>query len=291
MCEPYVYNTCTVRVMRPSVPPPALLYCAQSGPMTVLLDISDSVATVTLNRPSALNSFTAEMALLMQEHLRTIRDDANVRAVLLTGEGRAFCAGQDLVEAQPKEGEPTRLGEIVRTSFNPIVRLIRSTEKPFVCAVNGVAAGAGANLALACDIIVASEGASFIQAFSKVGLVPDTGGTWLLPRLVGLSKATELTMLGERLSADQALAIGLVSRVVPASDLAAVSRDLALRLARMPTVALGLTKRLLDAAQSNTLDEQLDLEADLQQSAGETADHAEGVDAFVNKREPKFDGR
>jgi 2-(1,2-epoxy-1,2-dihydrophenyl)acetyl-CoA isomerase len=231
------------------------------------------------------------MALRLQEVLREIRDDADVRAVLLTGAGRAFCAGQDLAEVRITPGESPRFGDVVRTSYNPTVRLIRSIEKPFVCAVNGVAAGAGANLALACDIVVASDRASFIQAFSKVGLVPDTGGTWFLPRLVGPSKAAELMMLGDRVSAEDALALGLVSRVVPADELATAARELAVRLAQMPTVALGLTKRLIEAAQLNTLGEQLELEASLQQAAGESADHAEGVDAFVNKREPRFTGR
>jgi 2-(1,2-epoxy-1,2-dihydrophenyl)acetyl-CoA isomerase len=258
---------------------------------SILLDISDAVATVTLNRPDVLNSFNRDMAANMQAILLSIGDNEAVRAVLLTGAGRAFCAGQDLVEVKPVPGEESQLSDIVRSSYNPIVRLIRSIEKPFVCAVNGVAAGAGANLAFACDLVYASEKASFIQSFSKVGLVPDTGGSYLLPRMVGPQKAAELMMLGDRLSASDAQALGLVSGVFPADELANAVRDIAKRLANLPTLGLGLTKRAINESFSNTLDEQLELEADLQQIAGSSADYAEGVDAFVNKREPKFTGR
>lgn len=252
----------------------------------------EGVLSITLNRPDVLNSFNGRMAEELQAALRMAASDASVRAVLLTGSGRAFCAGQDLAEVLPQDGRPMPdLGEVVARQYNPIVHAIRSLEKPVVCAVNGVAAGAGANLAFSCDLVVASESATFIQSFAKIGLIPDSGGTFILPRIVGLQRAAALTMLGEKLDATRARDWGLVYEVVPGSVLGDVSFDLARRLAALPTRALGLAKRGFNAAFTNDLDAQLALEEALQREAGATADYAEGVRAFVEKRAPKFEGR
>jgi 2-(1,2-epoxy-1,2-dihydrophenyl)acetyl-CoA isomerase len=250
------------------------------------------VLHVTLDRPEVLNSLNASMAAALREALdRAAADDA-VRAVVLTGAGRAFCAGQDLAAVLPQGGEPAPdLGDIVRDCYNPVVRALRGLEKPVVAAVNGVAAGAGANLALACDFVVAAEGASFVQSFCHVGLIPDSGGTWMLPRLVGLARATQLAMLGEKVAARQALEWGMVYAVVPGEELAGAAGALAARLAAMPTRGLGLTKRGLNAGLGSTLDAQLAAEEGLQREAGRTADYAEGVRAFVEKRRPAFVGR
>lgn len=258
---------------------------------SVLLDIRDGVATITLNRPDVLNSFDGPMGARLQQILVDLHGNDDCRSVVLTGAGRAFCAGQDLEDVKPVPGETPRLGNIVRERFNPIVTALRALPKPVVCGVNGVAAGAGANLAFACDIIFASAKALFIQSFCKVGLVPDTGGTYFIPRTVGLSKAAELMMLGDRITAEEALRLGLVSRVTDPDELASAVRDTAEQLARMPTYGLGLIKQALTRTFSNTLEEQLDLEAELQDKAGRSSDYAEGVDAFINKREPKFTGR
>jgi len=259
-------------------------------------ELAGGVLTITLQRPDVLNSFHRPMARELQQALAAAAADPAVRAVVLTGAGRAFCAGQDLAEAVPpgaaSGGEPLPdVGEIVRDSYNPIVRAIRALEKPVVCAVNGVAAGAGANIALACDFVVAAESASFIQAFSKLGLVPDSGGTFLLPRLVGRARATALMMLGDRVKAEQALAWGMIHEVVPDAALHDVAHALAVRLAGMPTHALGLTKRLLDASAGNDLEAQLGLEEALQREAGRSADYVEGVRAFQEKRQARFVGR
>lgn len=258
---------------------------------TVLLEINESAATITLNRPDVLNSFNAAMAGELQGHLEHVRHDSAVRAVLLTGAGRAFCAGQDLADVVPDGDNDLRLGEIVKQCYNPIVSLLRGIEKPIVCAVNGVAAGAGANIALACDLIVASEKASFIQSFSKVGLVPDSGGTYTLPRLVGYQKAKEMMFLGERIGATAAHELGVVMTVLPQEELMTEARALCARLAAMPTLGLGLTKRALNLSGSNTFAEQIALEAELQQIAGTSEDYAEGVDAFINKRAPRYVGK
>ena len=246
------------------------------------------VTTVTLNRPDVLNAFNRRMARELQEALTTAADDASVRAVLLTGAGRGFCAGQDLGEAMSAKLD---LGEIVKTSYNPLVRAIRALEKPVVCAVNGVAAGAGANLALACDVVVAAEDASFIQSFSKVGLVPDTSGTFVLPRLVGMARATAMMFFAEKVSAARALEWGMIYQVVPPTVLAETATTLARQLAAMPTRGLALTKRLLNASAANGLDAQLDLEEECQREAGKTEDYAEGVRAFLEKRKPSYTGR
>jgi 2-(1,2-epoxy-1,2-dihydrophenyl)acetyl-CoA isomerase len=213
-----------------------------------------------------------------------------VRALVLTGAGRAFCAGQDLSEATPVPGKPANLSEIVRNSYNPVIRAIRKIEKPVVCAVNGVAAGAGANLALACDIVIASTSASFIQSFAKVGLIPDSGGTFFLPRLVGLARATALTMLGEKITAQQALDYGMIYRVCEPDELSGQAGEIGRTLSALPTRALGLTKRGFNLSFGNDLDAQLDVEEELQGAAGDTSDFREGVTAFLEKRKPDFRG-
>lgn len=252
----------------------------------------DGVARVELHRPEVLNSFHQPMAVELQQVLAALAADDAVRAVVLTGAGRAFCAGQDLAAVLPEPGAPgPDLGDVVRTCYNPVVRALRTLEKPVVAAVNGVAAGAGANLALACDFVVAAETASFIQSFAHIGLIPDSGGTWLLPRLVGAARAAQLAMLGERLPARQALEWGMIHQVVEPTALEETAAALAARLAAMPTRGLGLIKRGLLHAQGATLDAQLDYEEALQREAGRTADYAEGVRAFVEKRRPTFTGR
>lgn len=258
----------------------------------ILFETEQSVATITLNRPTVLNSFTMPMAAELQQALRVCSEDDGIRAVLLTGAGRAFCAGQDLAEAASADGSPAPpIAEIVRRTYNPTVRAIRAIEKPVVAAVNGVAAGAGANLAFACDIVVAADTASFVQAFSKIGLIPDTGGTFFLPRLVGLARATALAFFGDKLSAADAHQIGMIYRVVPVSQLMDEARSIARKLATLPTRGLGLTKRAFNQSLANDLDAQLEVEAELQAEAASTADFAEGVRAFLEKRQPSFAGR
>lgn len=258
----------------------------------LLVDRRDGVLLLTLNRPDVLNSFNRRMADELRAALGDAAGDAAVRAVLMTGSGRGFCAGQDLAEVLPVEGKPAPdLGDVVRDQYNPIIRAIRTLEKPVVCAVNGVAAGAGANLAFACDLVVAAEEATFIQSFARVGLIPDSGGTFILPRIVGLQRAAALTMLGEKLTANRAREWGLVYDVVPSAVLGDMSYDLARRLAALPTRGLGLAKRGFNAAFSNDLDGQLALEEELQREAGRTADYTEGVRAFAEKRPPNFQGR
>jgi 2-(1,2-epoxy-1,2-dihydrophenyl)acetyl-CoA isomerase len=257
----------------------------------ILATRSDAVGTITLNRPEVLNSFNRAMSIEVQDALQLFLESQEVRAVLLTGAGRGFCAGQDLAEFMNSSSAEVHLATVVNEQFNPIVRLLRTIEKPVVCALNGVAAGAGANIALSCDFILASENASFVQSFSKVGLVPDSGGTYLLPRLVGLSRATQLTMLGEKLQATEALALGLIYQVVPEAALQDKSMRFAQKLASMPTRALGLTKRALNSSLDNNFEQQLNLEARLQEVAGTTEDFSEGVEAFIQKRNAIFKGK
>lgn len=261
-------------------------------PEHLLLERLDGVLSVTLNRPEVLNSFNRRMADELVAALRHAAGDESVRAVLLTGSGRAFCAGQDLAAVLPADGHPMPdLGDVVRQQYNPIVRAIRTLEKPVVCAVNGVAAGAGANVAFSCDIVLAADVATFIQSFSKIGLIPDSGGTFILPRIVGLQRASALTILGEKLSADRAKEWGLIYDVVPHAVLRDASLEMAKRVAALPTRGIGLAKRAFNAAFANDLDTQLALEEELQREAGRSEDYAEGVRAFMEKRTPTFRGR
>jgi len=257
----------------------------------ILYEVEQGVACITLNRPDVLNSFNRAMASEARQAFSAASANAEVRAVLLTGAGRAFCAGQDLAEVMPKEGPAPDLGDIVARGYNPIIRTIRQLDKPVVCAVNGVAAGAGANLAFACDFVLAASEASFIQSFSKIGLVPDTGGTFFLPRLVGMARATALMMLSDKVTAQEAVTIGMIFRVVEGGKVLEEATALARSLATRPTRGLGLIKRALNASATNGLDEQLALEAQLQAEAGSTADYREGVKAFLDKRAPVFTGR
>lgn len=256
----------------------------------ILFEVDHGVARITLNRPDVLNSIHAAMSGEIQDALARAEREREIRAMLLTGAGRAFCAGQDLDEVRPGSSAADFTVH-VRTVYNPLVRGLRAIEKPVVCAVNGVAAGAGANLALACDLVLAAEEASFVQAFARIGLVPDTGGSFFLPRLVGMARATALAMLAEKITARQAAEMGLIYRVCPAASLNEEASKLAVHLAAQATLGLGLTKRLLNAAWVNDLDAQLELEAQLQGAAGRSADYVEGVTAFLAKRKPVFTGQ
>ncbi len=257
----------------------------------IIFQITQGVAQITLNRPDVLNSFNRSMAKEVQDALGVCERDETVRAVLLTGEGRAFSAGQDLAEAAPKDQPWPEISEIVRESYNPIIRAIRGLEKPVVCAVNGVAAGAAANIALACDFVLASDKAAFLQAFCHIGLIPDSGGTYFLPRLAGFARATALALLGEKISAQQALEWGLIYKVYPAETLLEEAQKLAAHLAAQPTKGLGLIKRALNQSLANDLDAQLEVEAELQALAGKTDDCKEGIQAFLEKRKPAFKGK
>ena len=260
-------------------------------PQFISVEVADGVLTITLNRPEVLNSFTKAMALEVQDALMRASDDSAIRAVLLTGSGRGFCAGQDLAEALPKGGGPMPdIGEFVKASYNPIIRAIRKLEKPVVCAVNGIAAGAGANLAFACDITIAAEEASFVESFAKLGLIPDTSGTFFVPRLVGVQRATGMFFLAEKMSAKQAKEWGLIWDVVPHAVLRETARAMAVSLAGQATRGFGLTKRALNASFGNNLDEQLDVEAECMTEAGRTKDYEEGVRAFLEKRNPVYTG-
>jgi 2-(1,2-epoxy-1,2-dihydrophenyl)acetyl-CoA isomerase len=259
---------------------------------TILLDLAEGVATITLNRPDKLNAFNEAMHAELALALDRIEADSAIRALLLTGAGRAFSAGQDLGDRVMGEGDaPPDLGETLDRLYNPLIRRLRHIERPVIAAVGGVAAGAGANLALACDLVLAARSAKFIQAFCRLGLVPDSGGTHVLPRLVGPARAMGLALLGEPLSADQAAAWGLIWRVVDDEQLLPEATALARKLATQPTKGLSLIKRALNASAANTLDEQLDLERDLQREAGRSEDYCEGVRAFLEKRPATFRGR
>lgn len=259
---------------------------------TVLSALADGVLTLTLNRPDKLNAFDEDMHLALREGLQRAHDDAEVRAVLLTGAGRGFCAGQDLGNRDPRKGGPAPdLGYTLETFYNPNLRMIRALPKPVICAVNGVAAGAGANIALACDIVLAAKSAKFIQAFSKIGLVPDAGGSWSLTRILGEPRAKALMLTAEPLMAERAADWGLIWKAVEDDALMAEAKALAAALAGGATLGLGLTKELIQAAATNSLDQQLDLERDAQQQAGRSRDYAEGVTAFLEKRKPEFTGQ
>jgi 2-(1,2-epoxy-1,2-dihydrophenyl)acetyl-CoA isomerase len=256
---------------------------------SILLKIENSIGFITLNRPEVFNSFNREMALLMQQTLDMCAVDENVRAIVITGSGKAFCAGQDLKEVTTPELMPG-FRKILEEHYNPIIEKIRNIDKPVIAAVNGVAAGAGANIALACDIVVATENASFIQAFSKIGLVPDSAGTFFLPRLIGFQKASALMMLGDKVGAQEAYNIGMIYKFYPTALFEEEVRKLATTLSQMPTHALALTKKLLNKSMINNLQEQLAMESDLQIEASESNDYTEGVTAFVEKRTPEFKG-
>ena len=255
---------------------------------SVLLEIKNNVGHITLNRPEKFHSFNREMALLLQEILDECATNNEVRCVYLTGSGKAFCAGQDLGEVTGDN--PATFDKILLEHYNPIITRIRNIPKPVVCAVNGVAAGAGVNIALCCDIVVASESASFIQAFSKIGLIPDCGGTYFLPRLIGLQKATALMMLGDKVSAMEAERIGMIYKYFPAEIFSQETIKIAETLAQMPTKAFALTKQALNHSLHNNLEQQLHFEDKLQFKAAHTKDYKEGVAAFIEKRTPTFKG-
>ena len=258
----------------------------------VLSELSDGVLEITLNRPDKLNAFDEAMHIGLRAAFDRANTDKDVRAVLLTGAGRGFCSGQDLGKRDPRTWDgPPNLGRTLDTYYNPLIRRIRGLDKPVICAVNGVAAGAGANLALACDIVLAARSARFIEAFAKIGLVPDAGGTWLLPHLVGEARAKALALTGEPLGAEQAEAWGMIWKVTEDGELMDEARALAAKMAGGPTLGLGLTKRLMQGAAGRSLDAQLDAERDAQAKAGRSADYAEGVTAFLEKRKPAFRGK
>jgi 2-(1,2-epoxy-1,2-dihydrophenyl)acetyl-CoA isomerase len=259
---------------------------------SVLVSVDAGVATLTLNRPEKLNALNPEMHERLRSALDSAARDEGIRAVLLTGNGRGFCTGQDLAERDVSPGAPPiDLSVSLGSYYNPLVRRMRALAKPIICAVNGVAAGAGANLALACDIVVAARSASFVQAFSKLGLIPDAGGTYFLPRLVGTARAMGLALLAEKLSAEQAAQWGLIWKAVDDDKVQDEARALATALANGPTKGYGQLKRALYASAGNSLDAQLDLERDLQRELGLSEDYREGVTAFKEKRAPRFKGK
>ena len=251
-------------------------------------ELIEGVGKITLNRAEKYHSFVREMAFQLQEILDKCKEDNNVRAILITAEGKAFCAGQDLGEATDPNGP--ELSQIVQEHYNPIIRKIRGIEKPVVAAVNGVAAGAGSSIAICCDIVVATESASFIQAFSKIGLIPDSAATFFLPRLVGMQRAAALMMTAEPVSAKRAVEMGMIYKAYSNDTFVEESWKLVSKLAKMPTKGLGLTKRLLNSSYSNNLEQQLQMEDKYQTIAGKTADFNEGVQSFLEKRKPNFKG-
>lgn len=257
---------------------------------SILLKIENNIAYITLNRPEVFNSFNREMALQLQDILDDCEINSDVRTIVLTGEGKAFCAGQDLKEVTDPELNPG-FKKILEEHYNPIITRIRNIKKPIIGAINGVAAGAGANIALACDIVVANEKVNFIQAFSLIGLVPDSGGTFFLPRLIGFQKASALAMLGDRVSAVEAERLGMLYKVIPLDNFEEEVEKLALKLANMPTKTLGMIKELFNQSMSNDLETQLVLESKLQIEAAQSDDYAEGVSAFIEKRKPNFKGK
>lgn len=257
---------------------------------SILIKIENQVAYITLNRPEVFNSFNREMAFSLQSILDDCEHNNGVRSIVITGNGKAFCAGQDLKEVTNPELNPG-FKKILEEHYNPIITRIRAINKPVIAAVNGVAAGAGANIALSCDLVVASNKASFIQAFSKIGLIPDSGGTFFLPRLIGFQKATALMMLGDKVTAEEAEELGMIFKVISSESFNEEVEKLAIKLANMPTKALGLIKELLNKSITNTLEQQLELEGKLQIEAALSEDYTEGVNAFMEKRKPIFKGK
>ncbi len=261
------------------------------GFKTIEFDINEGVATLTLNRPKALNSFTHEMHTEVREIMQQVINDTNIRCLVITGAGRGFCAGQDLGDrAVTTDGGAPDLGESVEKNYNPLIRSIMTLPKPVICAVNGVAAGAGSSLALACDIVLAARSASFIQVFCKIGLIPDSGGTWNLPRAVGLARAKGLALLGDRLAAETAEEWGLIWKCIDDDSLREEAQKMARYFATQPTRALGRIKKLLNESSTNTLFEQTGLEQEAMQELGQSEDYREGVAAFMEKRPPVFSG-
>lgn len=256
---------------------------------SILLKIENNVAYITLNRPEVFNSFNREMALKLQSTLDDCEKREQVRAIVLSGNGKAFCAGQDLKEVTDPEINPG-FKKILEEHYNPIISRIRTIEKPIIAAVNGVAAGAGANIALACDVVIADEKASFIQAFSLIGLIPDSAGTFFLPRLIGFQKASALAMLGDKVSAEEAERIGMIYKYVPSEKFQDEIDNVAAKMANLPTLALGLIKRTFNKSLTNNLEDQLALESKNQITAAGSDDYAEGVAAFIEKRKPNFKG-
>jgi 2-(1,2-epoxy-1,2-dihydrophenyl)acetyl-CoA isomerase len=254
----------------------------------IITEIEGSVLKITLNRPDKFNSFNREMALQMQAALDKAASDKTIRAVYITGAGKAFCAGQDLSEVVDPNG--IGLERIVTEHYNPMIEKIRNIEKPVICSVNGVAAGAGANIALSCDVVIAGSSVAFIQAFSKIGLIPDSGGTFFLPRLIGFGKASALMMLGDKISAHDAEKMGMIYKVIADENLQTEGFAIAKTLADMPTIGIGLTKRLLNQSMNNTLEQQLAAEGTEQINASKSYDYQEGVNAFLEKRKPLFKG-
>ena len=254
----------------------------------IQFEIINNVGKITLNRPDKYHSFIKDMAIQLQNILDKCNENKSIRAIMITATGKAFCAGQDLAEATDKNGPS--LTEIVENHYNPIIRKIRNIEKPVVAAVNGVAAGAGASLALCCDIVLCNENATFIQAFSKIGLIPDSAATFFLPRLIGMQRATALMMSAEPIVASEALKMGMIYKIFSNDNFESSSLDFVSKLSQMPTKGLGLTKRLLNSSYSNNLEEQLEMEKQCQEIAGKTNDFDEGVQAFLDKRKPNFKG-
>jgi 2-(1,2-epoxy-1,2-dihydrophenyl)acetyl-CoA isomerase len=257
----------------------------------ILVDIRAGFRVITLNRPARLNAFNEVMHQALAVAVAEAEADPACRALLITGAGRAFCAGQDLADRLVAPGATGQAGQALEAYYNPLVRRLRALPFPVIAAVNGVAAGAGANVALSCDIVIAGTSASFLQAFAKLGLIPDAGGTWFLPRLVGMARARALALLAEPLPAEKAATWGMIWKCVPDAELRAEAERLCQHFATAPTFGLGLIKRALDASETNDLSTQLDLERDLQREAGSTPDYAEGVRAFMEKRTPVFTGK